>query len=628
VNNNSTHYLSLFLCLTISTLCSSIGAPAVPQEGEVLFFIESPASMPSDITVWTRFWIGEREVAVVSAAPAREGTISSLGKRCGKIETPGPGEKLFLVSSRRGIDPSLLDRCSTVLLCGDRVALIRTDQASADLLAGEGMEIKAVRPPPKVAISPVRRSSSAGGPVRRSSSAGRPLRPSPFQPGKESFNLSRDALIQEIIDRVTPPDVYDMIGNLSGENSVTIGGAPYTIQTRNSYRTIPIEKATQYGYEYFQGQGLSATYNDYTEDGYSCRNVVAAQAGTVNPGNIYIICAHLDDMPNAAIAPGADDNASGSTAVLLAASILSRYAFENTIRYVLFTGEEQGLVGSYYYVQGCAGSEDNILGALNFDMISYDADGDGRVEVYCGAMPSSGVLGDLLLNTISTYSLTLWPLKFTTGSEGWSDHSSFWDAGYPAILGIEDNGDDFNPYYHSLNDKRVHCNIAYATNYVKAAVGTTARLAVPISSITPKPTLTPGPTPTPTPPPSLVFEARPESLTPGERFTLGLTFQGSILRPFDFYVVADTPYGVYTVFLNGGLAQGVTPLYRGTPALQGPKSATIFNYVAIPALRSGIYTFYAAAVEAGKVPPVSTLAELSPSTPYIIAFDRAPISLH
>jgi len=353
--------------------------------------------------------------------------------------------------------------------------------------------------------------------------------------------------------------------------------------------------------------------------------VVAVQAGTVNPGNIYIVCAHLDDMPEASVAPGADDNASGSTAVLLASSIMRYYAFENTIRYVLFTGEEQGLDGSYSYVQECAAAGDNILGALNFDMISYDADGDGRAEVYGGTMPASGALVDLFLNTVSTYAIALAPVKFTTGSEGWSDHASFWDAGYPAILGIEDNGDDFNPYYHAASDRRVHCNLFYATNYVKAAVGTAARLAVPVSAVTP------GPTPTPSPTPDhasiLTIEASPDSLAPGEAFTLGVSVRSAISSALDVYFLADTPYGVFTVFLDGSFALGIEALYDNLPGLRAPQSATIFNEVTIPALIPGTYTFYAGAVEAGEMPPVAAVAEVTPYSPHVLALATKAISI-
>jgi hypothetical protein len=540
--------------------------------------------------------MGGREVVIVSAAPSREKAIAALGVRHGKIEAPGRGEKLFIVSYPRGIDPSLLARYTAVILRGELVALVRTDQASADSLAGMGMRIKAVLPPPVE-------------------------RPLPSRASIRERDLAWDPWIQQIMDSVTQSDVWGMLGNLSGEGSVTIGGSSYTITTRNSYRTAAIEKATQYCYEYFQGQGLPVNYHYYSEEGYTCRNVVAVQVGAVNPGNLYIVCAHLDDLPDAPIAPGADDNASGSAAVLLTASLLSRYSFENTIRYVLFTGEEQGLYGSYYYVQKCADAGDTILGALNFDMIAYDGNGDDRMEVYCGTMPASEALGDLLLNTISTYSLSLRPVKYNTGAEGWSDHSSFWDAGYPALLGIEDNGDDFNPYYHTADDRRIQCNVSYVTGNVKAAVGTMARLAGPLSG----PEVTP--TPTPAPVPALVIDAVPEVISRGSRFTLNVSLAVDIPELFDFFLLADTPYGVYTLFFNGVFSEGIEPLYMRVPGYRAPYSAKVFNNAAVPLLTPGIYTFYAVAVEAGKTPPVGGLSELTPATPTVLAFAKKQVSL-
>ena len=72
---------------------------------------------------------------------------------------------------------------------------------------------------------------------------------------------------------------------------------------------------------------------------------------------------------------GADDNASGSTGVMVAAEILSQYEFERTIRYVFFTGEEQGLYGSREYADLVAGAGDNIVAVYNMDMIAWNADG-------------------------------------------------------------------------------------------------------------------------------------------------------------------------------------------------------------------------------------------------------------
>ena len=57
-----------------------------------------------------------------------------------------------------------------------------------------------------------------------------------------------------------------------------------------------------------------------------------------------LIVAHLDDMPATGAAPGADDNASGSVGVMIASEIMRDYQFERTVRFIFFTGEEQGLL--------------------------------------------------------------------------------------------------------------------------------------------------------------------------------------------------------------------------------------------------------------------------------------------
>ena len=68
--------------------------------------------------------------------------------------------------------------------------------------------------------------------------------------------------------------------------------------------------------------GLSATY--HTWGGSTYPNVIATRTGAAQPDVVFILCAHLDDMPSGATAPGADDNASGSAAVLAAAGAARR----------------------------------------------------------------------------------------------------------------------------------------------------------------------------------------------------------------------------------------------------------------------------------------------------------------
>lgn len=299
-----------------------------------------------------------------------------------------------------------------------------------------------------------------------------------------TYEVSRepDPLIEEMIAQVDAATVYFYDGNLSGENQVTIGGQPYTIYTRYSKSSTPIQKATQFVYEHFQNLGLEVEYHNYTWQGYHWRNVVATKPGLTEPDDIYIICAHVDSISNDPYnyAPGADDNATGVTAVMIAADILSQYDFDRTIRFVAFTGEEQGLVGSYYYAQDAYNRNDNILGVLNLDMLGYNSDDQPIIELHAGTMPGSITIANLFADVVDTYNISLEPEIITVGATDRSDHASFWVYGYDAILGSED-WDDFTPFYHTTADRLSTLDIAYFTAFVKASVGAVASLSRPLS---------------------------------------------------------------------------------------------------------------------------------------------------
>ena len=213
-----------------------------------------------------------------------------------------------------------------------------------------------------------------------------------------------DPLIEGMMAQVDSATVYLYDGNLSGENEVTIGGQSYTINTRYSYSGTPIQKATQFVYEHFENLGLEVEYHNYNWLGNYWRNVVATMPGLTDPDDIYVVCAHVDDTSNNPYnyAPGADDNASGTTAVMIAADVLSQYDFGSTIRFVAFTGEEQGLIGSHYYAQDAYNEGDNILGVLNLDMIAYDSDDQPIIELHAGTGAGSIAIANLFTDVVDT----------------------------------------------------------------------------------------------------------------------------------------------------------------------------------------------------------------------------------
>jgi hypothetical protein len=309
------------------------------------------------------------------------------------------------------------------------------------------------------------------------------LDPRPLWPivGNEAIPLAITPSpdIQAMIDQVDGDTLYRYVGDLSGEWPATIGGISYTITTRHTDSGESSQKATQYAYEHLESLGLEASYHYWSGSGHSSRNVIAEFAGAMHRDEIYVLSAHLDNMPTGTTAPGADDNASGAAAVLVAADILSQYEWDCTLRFALWTGEEQGLWGSHYYAQQASNNGENIVGVLNLDMIGWDGIEGPDIDLHANqSLTPTLDLAQLFSDVVGIYELNLAPQIVPNGIAR-SDHGSFWDYGYPAILGIEDydpNGHDFNPYYHSQQDLLEHLNVDYFTEFVKASVGTLAHM--------------------------------------------------------------------------------------------------------------------------------------------------------
>jgi len=229
-------------------------------------------------------------------------------------------------------------------------------------------------------------------------------------------------------------------------------------------KTISKQKLSSYGLATFD-QNFSGTG----------RNVYGVQTGTEFPNQKYIICAHYDDMPSGTTAPGADDNASGTAAVIEAARIFSQYDFPFTIVYALWDEEEQGLIGSEYYATQAQNAGDSILGVINLDMIAWDSDNDGNADIHNSSVANTSEIKDKMLEVNLLYGINL-DLDVVP-SEPYSDHQSFLDHGFGAILLIED-GNDFNAYYHTTNDKIMHFNQPYYHKMSRLAIGTLATLAL------------------------------------------------------------------------------------------------------------------------------------------------------
>lgn len=288
--------------------------------------------------------------------------------------------------------------------------------------------------------------------------------------------LTRNSDVQEIVDQIDEGSYQGMIQSL--ENFVT----------RNA-RTSQYHDACLWARNTLESYGLAAEIQEFWADAwwgedFLSYNVVAEQPGVEYPEQVYIICGHLDSTAGSthipeSVAPGADDNASGSGGAIEAARVMSQYSFAYTIRYICFGAEEMGLCGSYAYAQAAAQAGEQILGVINFDMILYDGDFDGGV--YMPYDNQSQPLAQAFADAAAMYVPALdIQTEYNPGSS-YSDHYPFWVSGYPAILGIED---DFygNPYYHTTSDLLANYESywPFGTQCLKAGVATLATLAQPV----------------------------------------------------------------------------------------------------------------------------------------------------
>jgi photosystem II stability/assembly factor-like uncharacterized protein len=218
----------------------------------------------------------------------------------------------------------------------------------------------------------------------------------------------------------------------------------------------------------------------YRVDPLDLVNLVVTIEGMSYPGRQVLLTAHYDAMSEDPyhLAPGADDNASGTVSLLVAASILKDYHFLNTVKFIAFSAEEQGLVGSAAYAEDAYSCGDTILGVFNFDMIAYDGNGDRVMEVHCGYPAENQALGDILIGVITDYGVNLVPEKLIADASWGSDHASFWDWEFTAVSGGEDH-QDFNPYYHTTSDRVSAFDTAYYVDFTRAAVASIATLGGP-----------------------------------------------------------------------------------------------------------------------------------------------------
>ncbi len=287
--------------------------------------------------------------------------------------------------------------------------------------------------------------------------------------------------------------------DLAGEQNALVGQMVSEVsidrlsQTIGEFAKVPTRFSPTSGcrlagtsiYNYFSRLPLAVDYDAFRYSSFragpmpSGRNVVATVRGIESPDRMVVVGAHYDSTSNEPwrLAPGADDNASGTAAVLEIARIVSSRRFNLTIELVAFDAEELGSFGSEHLAALAKADGRTIVAVLNLDMIGYDDHGRRGLAVVPDR--KSEWLADRLIDAARRYGVPTKIVKRVNVRWARSDQTNFQSSGFAAVHVSEDMPDE-NPYYHTKRDTPDTLDMKFVADVTRAALATVAGLAEPM----------------------------------------------------------------------------------------------------------------------------------------------------
>jgi Zn-dependent M28 family amino/carboxypeptidase len=243
------------------------------------------------------------------------------------------------------------------------------------------------------------------------------------------------------------------------------------IGERNVWRYQALAAAADFLEASLAKSGYQPCRQGYEVAGVTCYNIEAEIQGSDRADEIVIIGAHYDSVEGT---PGANDNATGATAVIALARLFAGEKKSRTVRFVEFVNEEppyfrSSQMGSVVYAKHCRKRGEKVVAMLSLETIGYYSDerGSQKYPFPFGLIyPSTGnfigfvgntLSGDLVRDLVASFRRHT---KFP--SEGgalpgiipgiyFSDHWAFWQEGYPGVM-VTDTALFRYPYYHARED--------------------------------------------------------------------------------------------------------------------------------------------------------------------------------
>jgi hypothetical protein len=315
----------------------------------------------------------------------------------------------------------------------------------------------------------------------------------------------RGVYLVDLRQKVTKADLLKRLrANLAGETALKAAGTrafqPIATEVQRQLTRASAARIFEYEKALFDfdskhisqpGNRLASefVYNTYKSFGYEPQyqwfdarqaaggrtaNVVATLRGTVNPELVYVVSSHYDSV---VAGPGADDDTSGTAALLETARVMAGHPMAATIVFASFTGEEAGLLGSREFVRRAVADNVHIAGALNNDMIGWmnDSRYDNTIRYSNPGIRDIQHAAAMLFTRLVTFDA----LYFKG-----TDAVSFYDAYGDVVGGIGSYPVLGSPHYHQASDRLEFENHQLITETSKTTIATVMLLASSPSRLT------------------------------------------------------------------------------------------------------------------------------------------------
>lgn len=265
--------------------------------------------------------------------------------------------------------------------------------------------------------------------------------------GEALFAPVRDR-VRAAVAQVSMATLYEYQQRLSEFGSRFVGmpgNGPAGQWLHDTFAAMGYEPELQW----FEPMGLART-----------ANVVATLPGTTHPEIVYVVGAHYDSHRNG---PGADDDASGTAMVLELARVLKARPLPATVVFVLFTGEEAGLLGSREFARRAVADGWHVGGALNNDMFGWSNDHrlDNTIRYSNDGIRDVQHASAFLFSDLVTYDA-----RYYKSTDAHALFDAFGDViggtgSYPVLA---------NPHYHQAHDLLETINQEQVTETTKATL--------------------------------------------------------------------------------------------------------------------------------------------------------------